>query len=190
MGGSEVEDDRIAFAIDEATVLPKLEEAGAIRSRAKECARDRNGVVFIGGGKFGSPNDLAVPVEQVTAIFERPCWRPQLNTSSRSVDFLVYNMVTLNLDKAALRMLSLTPVIFSNCVAVKSQASRRLRPWRRPSDQRRAYGHLRGQHAATQAGQITAVYVDEHNGADQVLVATLDHVSPGQIGTSDWIWQY
>jgi uncharacterized protein len=36
----------------------------------------------------------------------------------------------------------------------------------------------------------TNVYVDAHNGAGQVLVTTLDHVSPGQISASDWVWHH
>jgi hypothetical protein len=77
MGPPEIEDNGIAFAINEAAVLPKLEQACAVGSRTKKCARGRNCFVFIGCVEFCSPNDLAVPVEQVTAIFERPCWRPQ-----------------------------------------------------------------------------------------------------------------
>lgn len=77
MGRPEVEDNGITFAIDEATVLPKLEQACAIRSRPEECSRGRNRFVFVGGEEFCSPHDLAVTVEQVTAILERPYWRPQ-----------------------------------------------------------------------------------------------------------------
>ena len=72
MGRPEIEDNGIAFAIDEAAVLPKLEQAGAIRSRTKECSRGRDRFVFIGSKEFCSPDDLAIPIEQVTAVFKWP----------------------------------------------------------------------------------------------------------------------
>ena len=77
MARPEVEDDRVVLAVDVATILPELEDAGAIRSRPKEGPRGRNRFIFIGCRKFGSPDDLAVSVEQVATVFERPWWRPQ-----------------------------------------------------------------------------------------------------------------
>jgi hypothetical protein len=108
----EIEDNRIAFAIDEAALLPKLEQACAIRSRTKERSRRGNCFVFIGSKDFCPPNDLAIPVEQVTAIFERPYWRrqPKYLVQERKLPGLQRD--DFKPDKARLRILSLTPRIF------------------------------------------------------------------------------
>ena len=36
----------------------------------------------------------------------------------------------------------------------------------------------------------TNVVINAHNGAGSIVVTTLDHVSPSQITTSDWIWHH
>jgi hypothetical protein len=125
MGSPEIEYNGIAFAIDEAAVLPKLEQACAIRSRTKERPRRGNCFVFIGSKEFCPPNDLAIPIEQVTAIFERPWWRPQRQ-------YLVQENLSWFMthyfkpDNADLGILSLTPEIFLACVAAKSHGLEEL----------------------------------------------------------------
>jgi hypothetical protein len=70
IAGPKVEHERIALAVDKAIFLPQLKNARAVRPGAEEGPRGRNRFLFSRSLKFGSPYDLAVPVEQVTTIFE------------------------------------------------------------------------------------------------------------------------
>ena len=72
IGSSEIKHKRIVLAVDVPIVLPQFEDASTVRPRAKECSRGRNRFGLVGCKKSGAPNDLAVPVEQVTTVFERP----------------------------------------------------------------------------------------------------------------------
>jgi hypothetical protein len=76
MSRAEFDDEGVVLAIDVSAVLPKLKDASTIGALAEERPRGRNCFIFIRGTKFRAPNDLPVPVEQVTAIFEG-AWRPQ-----------------------------------------------------------------------------------------------------------------
>jgi len=112
-GTPKILNKRIVLAVDEPIFLPKLEDAGTIGPRAKECPRRRNRFILGSGEKPRSPDYLAVLIKQVTAVFEGSR-RIQRNTSSRSINLLVYNAMTLNPHEVKLRIPSLTLKHFSD----------------------------------------------------------------------------
>ena len=55
-----------------AFVLPYLKPASTRLGFSEQCPRCRNRFMIVQGIEFVAPNDLPVPVEQVTPVFDDP----------------------------------------------------------------------------------------------------------------------
>jgi hypothetical protein len=68
----------VVLAIEVTAGLPKLQSTRAVCALAKKCPSIGNRFSVVPGRKFGAPDELAVTIEKMTAVFDRACC-PQRN---------------------------------------------------------------------------------------------------------------
>jgi hypothetical protein len=75
---TKIKDKWVVLAIEVTAGLPKLKSTRAVCALPKKCPSIGNRFSVVPRRKFGAPDELAVTIEKVTAVFDRACC-PQRN---------------------------------------------------------------------------------------------------------------